>query len=90
VKIRMTAAKKPSQTFQLMPVFCAITSILFIVLPNRSLVRSNESFIFSASADESLISSPIATVIYVQKCQLPQRIFSVNHVTYILQNLNLP
>lgn len=32
---------------------------------NRNRVLSNESFIFSASAEESRISSPIASVIFV-------------------------
>jgi len=58
----MTAAKKPSQIFQLTPVFSAIRSILFIVPRNRTLVFSNESFILSASFEESRISSPMATV----------------------------
>ena len=60
----MTAEKKPSHTFQPTPVFCAIRSILFIVPRNRTLVLSKVSFILSASAEESRISSPMAIVNY--------------------------
>ena len=59
----MTAAKNPSHTFQPTPVRSAIRSMRFIVLRRRTRVPSNESFIFSAKAVESRISSPIATVI---------------------------
>lgn len=63
-KRRITAAKKPSQTLQPTPVRSAINSILFMVPRTRSRMLSNWSFIFSARAEESRISSPIATVIY--------------------------
>lgn len=58
-----TAAKKPSHTFQPTPVRSAIRSMRFIVPRRRTRVPSNESFIFSARAVESRISSPIAIVI---------------------------
>lgn len=60
----MTAAKKPSHTFQPTPVRSAMTSMRFMVPRSRSRVESKVSFIFSANAEESRISSPIATVIY--------------------------
>lgn len=56
-------AKKPSHTFHGIPVLSAISNILFIVPRSRTLVVSNVSFIFSASAELSRISSPIALVI---------------------------
>ena len=59
---RMTAAKKPSQIFQPTPVFSAIRSMRFIVPFRRTRVFEKPSFIFSASAVESLISSPMALV----------------------------
>lgn len=62
MKIRTTAAKKPSQTLQPTPVFSAMTSILFMVPRSRSRVLSNVSFILSIMAEESRISSPMATV----------------------------
>lgn len=58
----MTAAKKASQAFHGIPVFSAILNMRFMVPRSRTRVESNESFIFSASAEESRISSPIATV----------------------------
>jgi hypothetical protein len=58
----ITAAKKANHTRQPTPVLSAILNILFIVPRSRTLVFSNESFIFSAIAEESLISVPIATV----------------------------
>lgn len=60
----MTAAKNSSQAFQLMPVFSAMRNMRFIVPRKRTRVFSNESFIFSASAVESRISSPMADVSY--------------------------
>lgn len=48
------------------PVRSAIRSILFIVPRNRFFVPSNWSFIFSANAVESRISSPIAIVSYYE------------------------
>ncbi len=60
----ITAAKNPTHTLHPTPVRSAIRSILFIVPRNRTRVLSNESFIRSARAEESRISSPIATVIY--------------------------
>lgn len=57
-----TAKKKPSQTFQPTPVLSAILNILLIVPFNFALVLSKSSFILSARADESRISSPIAIV----------------------------
>lgn len=57
-----TATTKPSQTFHPTPVFSAILSILRIVPFSLTLVLSKLSFILSASADESRISSPIAMV----------------------------
>lgn len=57
-----TATKNPSQTFHPTPVFSAILSILRIVPFNLTLVFSKLSFILSASAVESRISSPIAMV----------------------------
>ena len=47
-----------------MPVRSAMRSMRFIVPRNRTLVRSNESFIESASEEEERISSPMAIVIY--------------------------
>ncbi|KAI8419234.1 hypothetical protein FOXG_20499 [Fusarium oxysporum f. sp. lycopersici 4287] len=41
-----------------------MTSMRFIVPRSRRRVESKLSFIFSASAEDSRISSPIATVIY--------------------------
>lgn len=58
-----TTAKNPSQTFQPTPVRSAIRSIRLIVPRTRCLALSKESFIVSASFEESRISSPIATVI---------------------------
>jgi hypothetical protein len=58
----MTAAKKPSQAFHPTPVLSAILNILFIVPLSLCLVPSKLSFIFSANAVESRISSPIAIV----------------------------
>ena len=63
-----TAAKKPNQTLQPTPVFSAIRNIRFMVPRKRTLVLSKESFILSASFDESRISSPIAIVIYRILC----------------------
>jgi len=60
---KMTAAKNPSHTLHPTPVRSAIRSILFIVPRNRTRVLSNVSFILSARAEESRISSPMATVI---------------------------
>ncbi|KAH8193897.1 hypothetical protein TruAng_011939 [Truncatella angustata] len=57
----MTAAKKPSQTFQPTPVRSAMSIILFIVPRSRSRVVSKLSFILSIMAEESRISSPMAT-----------------------------
>ena len=68
----MTQAKKPTHTFQPTPVFCAIRNILFIVPLSFRPVFPNVSFIFSASAVESLISSPIFIVI----CQEISRLAS--------------
>lgn len=65
-KSKMTAAKNPSHTFHGTPVFSAIRNIRVIVPRKRTLVFSKESFIFSAKAVESLISSPIALVSYIQ------------------------
>ena len=56
-------AKNPSHIRQPIPVRSAIRNIRFIVPRNRFLVPSKLSFIFSANAVESLISSPIAIVI---------------------------
>jgi hypothetical protein len=64
-KSSITAAKKPSQTLHPTPVFSAMRNILFIVPFNFKLVFSNVPFIFSASAEDSRISSPMAIVIYV-------------------------
>lgn len=58
----ITAAKKPAHTFHGTPVFFAIASIRFIVPRNLTLVISNPSFILSANALLSRISSPIALV----------------------------
>lgn len=63
MKMKITAAKNPSQTFQPTPVRSAMIIILFMVPRSLNRVESNVSFIFSASAEDSLISSPIATVI---------------------------
>lgn len=60
----ITAAKNPNHTFHPTPVRSAIRSIRFIVPRNRTRVLSNVLFILSARAEESRISSPIATVIY--------------------------
>ena len=57
-------AKNPSQILHPMPVCSAMRSIRVMVPRNLTLVLSNESFIRSASFDESRISSPIATVNY--------------------------
>jgi hypothetical protein len=57
-----TAKKKPSQTFQPIPVRSAILSILRMVPLNLTLVLSKLSFILSANAEESRISSPMAIV----------------------------
>lgn len=62
-KRNMTAAKKASQTFQPTPVLSAMRIMRFMVPRKRTRVVSNELFIFSASAVESRISSPIAVVI---------------------------
>lgn len=59
----MTAAKNNTHTRHPTPVRCAMRSIRFMVPRNRTLVPSKLSFIFSASAVESLISVPIAVVI---------------------------
>lgn len=59
----MTAAKNASHTFHGIPERSAMMSIRFIVPRSLSRVWSKVSFIFSASADESRISSPIAVVI---------------------------
>lgn len=64
MKIMVTAAKKPSHAFQPTPVRSAMIIMRFIVPRRRNRVESKLSFIFSANADESRISSPIATVIY--------------------------
>jgi len=71
----MTAAKKPSHAFQPTPVRSAIRSMRFIVPRRRTRVPSNESFIFSARAVESRISSPMATVICPtpKSAQIPHR-----------------
>jgi hypothetical protein len=61
-KRHQTATKKPSQTFHPTPVFSAILSILRMVPFNLTLVLSKLSFILSASAEESRISSPMAMV----------------------------
>lgn len=58
----MTKAKKASHTFQPTPVLCAIRSIRFMVPLSLLLVFENWSFIFSASAVESRISSPMRRV----------------------------
>lgn len=68
-----TAAKKPNHTLHPTPVLSAMTIIRFIVPRSRSRVRSNPSFILSASADESRISSPIAIVI----CVIPNHISTI-------------
>lgn len=59
----MTAAKKPSHTLHPTPVLSAIRNIRRIVPRNLCLVLSKDSFIVSVSFEESLISSPIASVI---------------------------
>lgn len=61
-KRHQTATKKPSQTFQPIPVRSAILSILRMVPLNLTLVLSKLSFILSANAEESRISSPMAIV----------------------------
>lgn len=58
-----TATKNPSQILQPTPVRSAITSIRFMVPFSRTRVLSNVSFILSARAEESRISSPMADVI---------------------------
>lgn len=63
----ITAAKKPSQTLQPTPVRSAILSIRFMVPLSLVLEFSNDSFIRSASLEESRISSPIAMVIYAAR-----------------------
>ena len=60
---KQSAAKNPNQTFHPTPVRSAILSILFIVPLSLTLAFPNESFIFSANAVLSLISSPIFIVI---------------------------
>ena len=67
---KITAAKNPSHTLHPTPVRSAIRSMRFIVPRNRSRVLSNVSFILSARAEESRISSPMATVIYSPPPQL--------------------
>jgi len=64
-------AKNPSQTFHGIPLFCAMTSILFIVPRSRMRVESKVSFILSARAELSRISSPIALVICRCQRQIP-------------------
>ncbi len=59
----MTATKNASHTFHGIPERSAMMSIRFIVPRSLSRVWSKVSFIFSARADESRISSPIAVVI---------------------------
>lgn len=59
----ITIAKNPSHTFHPTPVFSAILNILFIVPFNLPPAFPNCSFIFSANAELSLISSPIRIVI---------------------------
>lgn len=86
MKMKMTAAKNSSHTFQPTPVRSAINSILFIVPRRRSLVESKLSFIFSARAEESRISSPMATVIYTPSVSYSLRVFNVE--TYILESLD--
>ena len=73
------------------PVLSAMRNILFIVPRNRFRVPSKLSFIFSANAVESRISSPIATVIF-----FPTLLSVVPHSfphyisrTYILQHPDL-
>jgi hypothetical protein len=68
-----TATKKPSQTFHPTPVFSAILSILRMVPFNLTLVLSKLSFILSASAEESRISSPMATVSCLSWLTLEER-----------------
>ena len=63
--------KKPSQIRQPTPVLSAMRSIRFIVPRNRFRVPSKLSFIFSAKAVESRISSPIATVIFATRQRCP-------------------
>ena len=69
---KTTAAKKPSHTRQPTPVRSAMRSMRFMVPRSRTRVRSKESFIESAKADEERISSPMATVI----CDAPARVSS--------------
>lgn len=57
-----TAKKNKTHVFQPTPVRSAIRNILLIVPRNRTPVFSNVSLIWVASALESRISSPIATV----------------------------
>lgn len=85
----MTAAKKPTQTLHPTPVFSAIRSILFIVPRNLTLVFSNDRFIFSASAVESRISSPIALVSCSGLGSLKITIRGRVWATYILQHTHL-
>jgi len=89
VNKRMTARKKPSHTFQPTPVLSAMSSIRFMVPRRRNRVLSKLSFIFSANADDSLISSPIATVICVEH-QWPVRSAGFFGTTYILEYPDLP
>lgn len=96
---KITAAKKANQTFQPTPVRSAMRSMRFIVPRRRTRVLSNESFIFSASAVESRISSPMANVIcvepgrqhsaHVQRTHARMCCFSLAVRTYIFQHLDL-
>ena len=81
-------AKKPSHMRHPIPVRSAMRSILFIVPRNRFLVPSKPSFIFSAKAVESLISSPIAIVICVTISLAIPTVCCIA-VAHILQHLDL-
>lgn len=67
-------AKKPSHTFHGIPLLSAMSNILFIVPRSRTRVESKVSFIFSASAELSRISSPIALVICIVPSVLTSQI----------------
>ncbi len=76
-------AKNPSQILQPTPVRSAIRNIRFIVPRNRFLVPSKLSFIFSAKAVESRISSPIAIVIcHAYQLSMPCALYSRGEQTF--------
>jgi hypothetical protein len=86
----ITAAKNPNHTLHPTPVLSAILSIRFIVPLSCSRLFSNESFIVSASFEESRISSPMRCVSYRTTSTSVRTEPRATRYTYVLQHLHLP